>query len=250
MPTNPREFRSDLLGARMMWEWVYERAPHLVDGWTVDADDFMTTFVRRVLDFYPPMPRVFALQAPIAATAIKRWDLRDVVLLGGGTPTPFSPKPDQILYYTDASASVVAEAHEAGYRAEVVDIRQPEDFNKVPGATTAVSTGLFHFLSDEAARGVLRLFLGVGMTTFVFNNMRALEADEHGTIRSIEEWAQFGMQLYPRTIDEMAALVSDSWNLEEALPVPGRFYDHEPELRPLFADGGQAESNVYLLTAP
>ncbi len=250
MPTNPKEFRSDLLGARMMWQWMVERAPHLVEGWTVETDEFMTAFVARVLDFYPPMPRVFALQAPIAATAIKRWNLKDVVLLGGGRPTPFSPRPDRILYYTDASAAVVTEAREAGYRAEVVDIRKPEDFQRVPGATTAVSTGLFHFLSDDAARGVLRLFLGLGMKAFAFNNMRFLEADEHGTIRSTDEWAQFGMQLYPRTIEQMAALVSGLWTLEEAEPVPGHFYDDEPELAPIFSDGGQAESNIYLLRAP
>ena len=249
MSTNPKEFRSDLLGARMMWEWVSTHAPHLIDGWKVETDDFMTAFIRRVVDFYPPMPRVFATQAPIASNAIDRWGLTNVVLLGGGTPTPFSPRPGQIRYYTDASAAVVAEARAAGYRAEVVDIRNPADLRKVPDATTAVATGLFHFLSDDAARGVLRMFLGVGLKTFVFNNMRFVEVHETGTARSIDEWAKFGMQLYPRTIEQTRALISDIWNVEDAVGVL-EFYQEHRDFGPLFADESDNFSNIYLLTAP
>jgi hypothetical protein len=126
--------RSDLIIAGAVWYWLSEHAPHLNETWDFEPDDELKTFVSRILNTFDFIGAQFtAGQSAIAATAIDRWNLRDVVLLGGGFPTPLTPKPSQILYYSDVNSEVGEEVARLGYSACKVDVMQADDLKQLKG---------------------------------------------------------------------------------------------------------------------
>lgn len=231
-----------------MREWMEEHAPQFVASWPLQVDDRVIGFSEKVKAALPLLNLIFAVQAPIAARAITRWNLQDVLLLGGGTPTPFSPTAQQVLYYTDANPVVIEEADQAGYKTALVDIRNPQDFQQVRGVRSVVATGLFHFLEDDAARGVLGMFRALGYQTFVFNNMRYVGEEEHAPLGILDEWTKMGFRLHPRTVADMEDLVAGIWNLEEVCSIV-ELYRADPDLGPLFNTDECNQFLTYKVTA-
>ncbi len=221
--------RSDLISSGLIMHWLSRHAPHLVDGWNFQVTDELNGFLTRVLSVWSDMDAQMTSQGAIPTTAIELWNLRDIAMFGGGRPTPLTPRPDQILYYTDINPEVVEEVAGLGYNTRKVDVKQVDDLKQLNGASTAIATGLFHFLNDDAVHLVMRNFTEVGFRTVVFNNMNTEVSDE-----LISNWTKLGMVLHRRSPEDMAALMPADWYFEAALDTEG-FFAHHRELGPIFS---------------
>lgn len=229
---NPNEIRSDLIGAWILREWLVANLPDLAADWPLEVSEPLKGFTQRVKALFPPIEYVFVGQSPIARTAIERWNLTQVAYLGAGTPTPFSPRPDQLLYYTDANPGVIAEAQRAGYNALQVDVRNPNDLTQLKGVSTLIATGLVHFLPDPGVTGVFAMLARAGFRRLIFNHSRGFnERDEAAPI----EWGKLGFQLYSREPDQLALLLPPPWKFTEVIPVT-EFYRGHPQLERFFVN--------------
>src|SRR5688572_20377832 len=114
--------RSDLIAAGMVHHWLEGHAPDLLERWDFEQTDDLQTFIGRILGGFPGLDAQFAGQSSTAAIAIDLWKLRRVALFGAGLPTPLSPAPSQIAYYTDMNPTVVDEAAASGYAARRIDV--------------------------------------------------------------------------------------------------------------------------------
>ncbi len=194
--------------------------PQLASEWPLTVSDTIKGFADRINQIIPYVGAGFIAQTAIAKRAIELWNLEDVALLGGGTPTPLAPTPNQIRYYTDSNVAVVAEATAAGYSARQVDVRNPQDLAQIADAQTIIATGLLHLLDDDAVRNLCALLARTGFQALVFNNAVALE----GAARDLpDQWAKLGIHMHTRSADEIEALLRDSWHLEQVYGVP-EFY--------------------------
>jgi hypothetical protein len=218
--------RSDLIAAAMVRKWLSANAPSLIQNWLFEGDAELDGFIERVTGLFPDIDAQFASQGAVAKTAIELWKMHHVALLGGGSPTPLTPRPDQLMYYTDLSAEVVAEVAQAGYNTRVVDVKNVDDLKQLTGATGAIATGLFHFLDEDAAREMLNNLVTAGFQTVIFNNM--------GTNVSPElqaNWTKLGYRMFARTPADVAELLSGQWKLDQALTMP-QFFQHNHEIGP------------------
>jgi hypothetical protein len=239
---SPEEIRSDLIGAWILYSWLVKNMPHRAEGWQLEVNEYTKSFAERIRVLFPPIELIFLGQAAIARTAIERWQLVDVAYLGSGTPTPFSPKPNQLLYYTDANLSVLAEAERAGYRTRLVDIRNFTDLKKLDGCKTTIATGLIHFLPDEVARAVFTLLAQAGFNYLIFNNMITITASD---VNAKDQWGNLGFKLFPRSESQVKSLLEGLWDISEVAPITEFFPDNE-EIMPLFRRG-QNFYNVYFV---
>ncbi len=231
--------RSDLIIAGAVWYWLSEHAPHLIEDWDFQPDEELKAFVSRILSTFGFIGAQFTGQSATAATAIEQWNLRDIALLGGGYPTPLAPTPDQILYYTDINPEVGAEAARLGYNPCKVDVMQVDDLKQLKGASTAIATGLFHFLSDAAVQQVMRNFAEAGFRTLVFNHINPDVPDA-----LIQNWTRMGFTVYKRTVEEVTTLMPDEWQIEAA-PTARDLLIHHSTLGSKFAQLEEL-SNIYL----
>ncbi len=213
--------RSDLIAANMIRHWLLNNAPELLDGWAFRGGPELDGFVAKIKTIDPDIDAQFASQGAIARTAIELWDLKDVAVLGGGSPTPLSPLPEQVRYFTDLSPEAVAESAEIGYPTACVDVKSVNDLKKLTGATTAVSTGLFHFLPAEAARLVLENLGQAGFKRLAFNCMDISVGDD-----LLSNWSKLGYILYPRSIEDVREFLPPDWHLEKAMNAHDFFKNH------------------------
>jgi hypothetical protein len=225
------EVRSDLISAYVLHKWFADNLAHVVDGWSVPVNEASRGAAERLMSMMPAFVLVFVTQAPIAKAAIERWGLTDVASLGAGTPTPVSPRPDQVRYYTDANPGAVAEAKQAGYNAMLVDVRNPDDLKKLEGATTLIATGLMHFLPDEAARAMFANIARLGFESFVFNNANPLDdgfphEELVGTNNVVDQYSKMGMKLHFRSPQEVEALAQGYLQIQHATAIPDLYKGH------------------------
>lgn len=220
--------RSDLIAAGMIQNWLQGNAPHLLHRWTFALPDEAQGFVSRILSGFPALDAQFVGQGAIAATAIALWQLEGSALFGSGIPTPLSPAPAQVKYYTDANPRVVEAAREQGYPAQCVDVTNRNDLERVSDATAAIATGLMHFFDDEALSAVLTNFAQAGFQTLVFNNMNEQVAEE-----LLQNWGRMGHTLYPRTMQQIEALLPAAWRLADSLTTAEFFKHHRDFVAPL-----------------
>ncbi len=216
--------RSDLIAAGMVRSWLDANAPHLIEDWSFDMTDELYGFINRVKTMVADIDAQFVTQAAVPRTAISHWNLSDVAVLGGGMPSPFSPRPHEVRYYTDINPVVVDEVGRMGYPTRQVDVRNLDDLKSLEGASTALAIGLFHFLDDVAARQTLSNLLEAGFERFVFNNMNMNVTDE-----LVETWGKLGFVLYRREPDDLRVLLPDGWQMQHAISVSD-FLVHNPDL--------------------
>jgi hypothetical protein len=216
--------RSDLIAAGMVRTWLDSNAPHLVNGWAFEMTEDIQGFVNRVKTILADIDGQFVTQAAIPKTALAYWNLQHVAVLGGGMPSPFSPDPHQVVYFTDFNPDVVSEVAQLGYPARQVDVRNLEDLKQLEGATTAMAIGLFHLLNDEAVRQMLQNLLDAGFEQTVFNNMNYNVSQD-----LVESWGKLGYSLQRRTPDDIRALMPAGWHVTDAISVPD-FLVHNPDL--------------------
>ena len=222
--------RTDLIAAWLVKQWLMENAPRVGANWDFDVSEEIKSFAARVKGMYQYMDAIFASQSAIAATAIHHWNLDKTVIFGGGATTPLSPKPDQILYFTDANPIVVEEASKQDYDAMIVDVNNVEHLSQLQGAMVGIATGLFHFLDDEQVQYLLRRLATAGIHTMVFNNVDPLAGEE-----LMDQWNKLGNQMFARTTDEMMRIMPNQWEIVEALPLTD-FIIHNQQLGTTLAD--------------
>jgi hypothetical protein len=239
--------RSDYLSIYLMRQWLERRGllekVDWPDALTADVPDRVKLAAQKLNEASgDTIDSLFMAQGLLARVAIEKWGLENVAILGGGRPQPFSPSPDQVLYYTDIDEDVLAEAHAEGYNTVKVDAREPDDFEHLEGAETIVATGLFHFLSDEAIQTLLNLVGQMGFTHAVFNN-----TDPAIDPRLYEIGKRdLGLTMYPRTIEDIRQILPDDWQLEQAMPM-SEFAKHVDYVGPKIEEQPQMV-NVFMAT--
>ena len=214
--------RTDLIAAWLVYQWLQARVPQLADGWQLAVSDEVQAFAARVKGMYGQIDTMFASQSAIAQTAIALWNLDDLALFGAGTPTPLTPQSTNVKYYTDMNPAVLAEAQQAGYRTQQVNVKDVDDLRQLEGVEAGVATGLFHFLEDPHVAALFNTLADGGIHTLVFNNA-APEAGQE----LMDQWNRLGFQMYARTPDNVASLLPGGWQLEAAHPVTD-FVRHHP----------------------
>jgi hypothetical protein len=219
--------RTDLVTAMLMHQWLEEHMPEKAANWHLDVDDQIKKMVEMIKNTISGIKPATAAQNLVAKASIEKWDLRDVVVFGGGTPTPLSPKPNQVRYWTDTNPTVVAEATEAGYNAIQVDIMNAEHLRQLHGATSAVASGLIHFVPDAAVPRLLNGLVDTEIRVFVFNHGNPSVSAQYAT--SVEkEYQKLGINMFMRTQEQVQSLLPKPWRIEEVLSVP--------ELLPILAE--------------
>lgn len=236
--------RTDHITAWLIYEWVQENAPEITAEWSFDVDDQIKTTAQGVAGLLPNARMIVVGQQMLARTLISKWNLTNVALLGGGTPTPLSPRPNQLLYYTDNNADAVNDAINAGHNALQVNATNVEDLKKLDGATTAVASGLMHFLPDAAVQMFFEGLAEAGFTMLVFN--QGNRNVEEGGAEMRERYSKMGITMYPRTQDEVRAMIPAGWTLVDVIPQPECFVG-DPLLGPHVDDMPYA-TDVYRVT--
>lgn len=201
--------RTDHISAWLVKRWLYENAPELAHSWDFDPDEQVKTFAARIESIIPRVQAIFTSQNILARTAIEMWDLQNVALLAGGVPTPLSPRPTQLRYYSDGNTAAVEDARAAGYNAILVDVTDTLSVQQLEGAKSAVATGLFHFLPDEPAA---RIFHGLdqrGIHTIAFS---------HGTpdidAEAMDQYAKLGIKMITRGHNQIQAILPAKWKID------------------------------------
>jgi hypothetical protein len=216
--------RSDLIAAGMVRSWLDANAPHMTEDWSLEITEDIQGFIDRIKMLVADIDAQFVTQAAVPRTAITLWNLSDVAVLGGGTPNPFSPRADEVLYYTDINPLVVEEVGALGYPTRQVDVRNLDDLKTLNGAKAGLAVGLFHFLDNIAAQQTLTNLLNAGFERIVFNNMNLNVSDE-----LLENWGKLGFVLHRREPDDIRAILPDGWKLQHAISISD-FLVHNPDL--------------------
>lgn len=206
--------RTDHISAYVVKTWLDEHTPHLSSDWNLSVGDDVKGFISKLLEIAPFAPPMFVIQNATAKIAIERWHLREVALLAGGTPTPLTPLPEQLMFFTDANPEAVEEARAVGYNTLRVDVRNPEDLKQLVGAKVLIATGLFHFLPDPAVAAMLNAFSALGFETVILTHATPDIGEE-----PVEMYAKLGARMYPRFVHQMQMLLPDQWCIENSLPV-------------------------------
>jgi len=212
--------RTDLVTAYLIHDWLTAHAPALADQWEVPAHEQAMGMAGKLKGILDGVEAQVTGQNMVAHNAIAYWGLNKAVLVAGGTPTPLSPKVDELLFWSDANADAVAEAEAAGYSAQVVDVREPDDLGKLSVAESLVTTGLFHFLPDEAAKGMFGALVTTDVKTIVFNHFRLPgDAPQDAALHeAIGQYVQLGISVYPRDSAMVETVIPKGWQITEALP--------------------------------
>lgn len=203
--------RTDLVTAWFIYQWLQQHAPDIAAGWPLAVDDQVKGAAQQLSTVMPDIAVQATGQHLLARTTIALWNLSEVALLGGGTPTPLSPRPNQLRYYTDGNAEAAAEAAQAGYNALQANVTSVDDLKKLSGATTAIATGLFHFLPDPAAKMVFNGLADAGFETIVFNHGRPTEQGEGADV--VEQYRKLGVTTYPRNVAQVEAVIPQNWRV-------------------------------------
>ena len=201
--------RTDHVTALLIKKWLQDNAPDLANSWNLEVDAQIMPFATKIETLLPQIGLIFTSQNILAKIAIEMWDLKEVALLAGGAPTPLSPRPSQLLYYTDGNAEAVEEARSAGYNALQVNVTDSSQIQQLIGAKTAIATGLFHFLPDEAARTVFSAVDQHGFHTIVFSHGTP-EADQE----AIRQYENLGIRMFMRTLEQTQALFPPGWKID------------------------------------
>lgn len=233
-----KDFRVEVFSVLMARGWYAQAAPALVSGWALDADARMEQMAAHVQVIAPSLAELFAVQVAAPRAMIERWRLENVLLLGGGLPTPFSPAAGQVTYYTDSSAATIVEAAAAGYPAYLVDARNAEELTLVADAETAVSANLLHFLPDDHVWSLLDYMARVGFHEVAFLHPCPLA-------RVDNPWGHLGLRAYARTREQLEMLLPMPWRLAAAVTT-GALFAGTPELAGLFRHHQQ--SLAYLIS--
>lgn len=200
--------RTDHVTAWLIKLWLEDHFPQLAEHWNLTVSDQVKGFAQKIETIIPRVRWIFVSQNILAHTAIEMWNLENVVLLAGGTPTPLTPSPERLLYFTDANPEAVAEAEEAGYTAAKVDVTSGQDFTQLEGAESLIATGLLHFLPDSTAQSLFQQLDHASFHTFAFSQATP-EADRE----AIEQYQKLGIDFYVRSEDELRALLPPGWEI-------------------------------------
>lgn len=230
--------RTDLISAWLAREWLKTGSPELCASWGLEVSHEVKAYAERLKRISPHAPTLFAGQAAIAALAIQWWGLRDVALIAAGTPTPLHPPPDQVLYYTDKNPVALEAARWAGYNTLEVDASSPTDLQQLCKAQTIIATSLLHYLSDFEVQHFFLQVAEIGVKNLVFSQL-----DVQDDYQVMQQWYDLGINLYPRSIEDIALLITEHWLLErvETLsnvvawePTIGAKFQHEQHLLNVF----------------
>jgi hypothetical protein len=136
---------------------------------------------------------------------IDYYELFNVALVNAGIPTPLSPMPSDIRYYTDMDEQVIECSQNMGYNAIRADLSDPYDIQLLKDTDIAIATGVFHFLSDIAFQQVFNNFAKANFRTIIFNH-----ADSNNTIP-----LSVVNQPLQRTTHEISSLLPKGWRIVE-----------------------------------
>jgi hypothetical protein len=209
--------RTDLVTAMLIYEWLTKYMPELAVSWQLEIDDQVRKMVEVVRSTVIGVHSVLVAQNLVARMAIEGWGLRDVVVLAGGSPTPLSPKPEQVCYWTDANPIVVAEATAAGYTAMHVDVMNAEHLKPLRGVTSGIASGLMHFLPDAAVPLPFNRLAGTGIEKFVFTqgNLGVGESLNATT----EAYKKLGVNVFLRSPEQFQQLLPKNWRIEQVVSI-------------------------------
>ena len=213
--------RTDLITAKLIYGLLEEHAPQVAAAWAIEFSEQVASVASQVKKIVPGSDLVALAQHVLAKTVIESWDLKNVALIAAGTPTPLSPKPDQILYFTDANEEAVADAQKAGYKAIKVDATDSDDLKKLTTASTAVMTGLCHFLPDELVKQVFN-----GLATGGFDRAILTQLNSQTGQEGVEQYSKLGVNLFLRDKDEFGSLIPADWEITHHLPLREALNNH------------------------
>jgi len=201
--------RTDHVTAWLIKEWLQDHAPDLANAWGLQPDAQVIGFAKRLQTIIPQVRLIFVSQNILAKTAIEMWNLEDVAVLAGGVPTPLTPRPHQLLYYTDGNPEAVEEARAAGYNARHVNVLDDKAIQQLDGAKSAIATGLFPFLPDAATRGVFAALDHQGLDTIVLSH-----ASSEGDMEAVNQYESLGIHMFLRDQDQLQALLPPGWKID------------------------------------
>jgi hypothetical protein len=236
--------RTDLATAKLIQEWLVEHMPELADSWHFEVDDVVEKTVQVMRTTIADINSILVAQNLVARVAIEYWNLRDVAVLSGGSPTPLSPKPDQVRYWTDTSAEVVAEAASVGYNTLQVDVMNIEHLMQLHGATSAISTGLFHFLPDTVVPKMFNELTHTEIRTFVFTHGNTNVGERLDA--TVEQYEKLGVNVFLRSLRQLLPLIPTDWRVDLVIPAPEAL-KLLPEMRD-HADSMPRWIDVYMAT--
>lgn len=206
--------RTDHISAWLIKDWLNNNVPDIAAQWPFEVADEVKMVVKKMQGIIPTAQRQATAQNVIARNAIRQWNLTDVALLAGGTPTPLSPTGDQLLYFTDGNPEAVAEARQAGYPAVTVNVTSQNDLQQLSGGKTAIATGLFHFLPDQPTRATFDYLYDLGYETIVFTHANPDAGQE-----ILDAYAKLGVIIFIRDKQAVSTVISDKWRIVDASPV-------------------------------
>ena len=206
--------RTDLITAWYIYEWVEQNFPDIAADWSFEIEDQIKAMAGKVNEMVPGARETAVGQHMVPRIVIDQWSLTDITLFAGGTPTPLSPAPRHVSYFTDANEEAVAEAEKAGYRSRKVDITQLDDLKHLNGSTTGIATGLFHFLPDAAVRQVFANLAEAGYQQMVLTQGTPVAGTE-----VIDQYKKLGANLHLRYAEQLQAVIPDDWQVEQADPL-------------------------------
>ncbi|MEP7285538.1 MAG: hypothetical protein ABI947_07200 [Chloroflexota bacterium] len=219
-PTAIFHVRTDIVGAILIRRWLNENVPGFAPEWIIEADLESDFFADHLMKVSSIMQKGYVAQSALALAAIRRWQLHDVALLAGGRPAPLSPTPDQVKYYTDIRPEAVEEATNQGYNALRVDVRSEADLEKIADSETLIGTGLIHFLPDEALTSVFISLAQAGIKQAVFNNGGLPPNQTNAEFQIfVDTFIRLGHPLFIRSVEQMAALLPDGWEITDACEI-------------------------------
>jgi hypothetical protein len=210
--------RTDLATAKLIQEWLAENIPELAESWHLEIDDIVEKTVQVMRTTIADINSILVAQNLVAKVAIEYWNLHDVAVLSGGTPTPLSPKAEQVRYWTDSSAEVVAEAAASGYNTLLVDVMNVEHLKQLDGATSAISSGLFHFLPDAIVPKLFNELIQTEIRTFVFTHGNTNVGGRLDA--TVEQYEKLGVNVFLRSMKQLLPLIPEEWNVEMVIPAP------------------------------
>lgn len=207
--------RTDLVTAYLIHEWLTENIPKMAAEWSFQVDDQTKGVAQLLKNTVTNVKASLVSQHLAARFAIEDWGLKDVALLGGGTPTPLSPKPDQLLFWADRDPVVVVEAAEAGYNACQVDVTQIDDLKRLHSAVSAVAPGLVHFLPEAVIPAMLNGLAEAGFTTLVFNHVNQNVNTEGAA--GAAEYKKMGADIFFRNPEDLKPHIPDTWQIKRVV---------------------------------
>ena len=81
------------------------------------------------------------------------------------------------------------------------------------GIPSAIATGLFHFLPDEAASGVFARLDQQGFQTIAFSHATP-EADQD----AVRQYENLGIRMFMRDAEQMQTLLPPGWQIDYCRP--------------------------------